>query len=451
MDDVSDWIKSGKSIHYPPMRIIILLLSLIGMIYSCGTPSDPLAKSPVLEITPDSLPYQIEIPPRDVLYDKVLGSLVGSAIGDAMGAPTEMWSRGDRKLTYGYVDALDPSFIDPSPEGLWDFHLPTGATTDDTRWKSLTGRYLVKNISSFYQSGGPKATTFASTILIAYQQEVQKLKQITGSDAGDIEYKVRRLTWLQEWAPVAEEFIKGDLESYNYALHRFYGGDLLCAGMLYAPVLGLPYPADPGTAYETAYRLAIFDQGYARDITGLTAALVSAAMDANATPESVLEVFRTVDPHDYFRSRLFGRAAFKTFRSAQYLVHHAKNTTKCADLDPAIQSIEDCYLERAFTMLDEQNQHSPAHAQEILLVSLTAMMYHDFDFQATMEFITNYGRDNDTSGAVAGAILGAFHGFEKLPNQIKLQVINTNKEHLGIDLEHLAASITDGIIAQAAS
>lgn len=444
-------LKAEKYIHYPAMRITTFLFSLIWVVCSCNSPNNPAATSTVLEITPDSLPYQIKIPARDVLYDKVLGSLVGSAIGDAMGAPTEMWSRKDRKLTYGHVDALDPSFIDPSPEGLWDFHLPPGATTDDTRWKSLVGRYLLAHMSSFYQSGGPEASSFATAILDAYQQEVQQLKQMPGTDPGDIEYKVRRLTWLQEWAPVAEEFIKGDLERYNYALHRFYGGDLLCAGMLYAPVLGLPYPADPGSAYKTAYRLAIFDQGYARDITGLTAALVSAAMDVNATPESVVEVFRTVDPHDYFRSRLFGRAAFKTFRSAQYIVHYAKDTTRCANLDPGIQSIEDCFLEKAFSMLDEQNQHSPAHAQEILLVSLTAMMYHGFDFQSAMEFITNYGRDNDTSGAVTGAVLGAFHGFEKLPNQIKLQVVNTNKVHLGIDLEDLAASITDGIIAQATS
>ena len=30
-----------------------------------------------------------------VYYDKVLGALVGSAIGDAMGASTEMWHRKD--------------------------------------------------------------------------------------------------------------------------------------------------------------------------------------------------------------------------------------------------------------------------------------------------------------------------------------------------------------------
>ncbi len=38
---------------------------------------------------------------RAFLYDRVLGSLVGSAIGDAMGAPTEMWSRDQIQAEYG--------------------------------------------------------------------------------------------------------------------------------------------------------------------------------------------------------------------------------------------------------------------------------------------------------------------------------------------------------------
>ena len=433
------------------MKVSIFLLSLVFTIFSCNTSTDTSTSDTTLEITPDSLQYQLQIPDEDILYDKVLGSLVGSAIGDAMGAPTEMWARQDRVLTYGHVEALDPSFIDPSPEGLWDFHLPKGATTDDTRWKSLIGRYIVDHMSSFYRPTGPDPATFASEILSAYQDEVQKLKEISDTESKQLEYKIRRLTWLQEWAPVAEEFINGDLEAYTRALHRFYGGDLLCAGMLYAPVLGLPYPADPAGAYHAAYRLGIFDQGYARDITGLTAAMVSASMGLDATPESVMEVFRTVDPNDYFRSRLFGRAAFKTLRSAQYISHAARDSTQCSENLPNSESVSDCRLQRAFLMLDEQNQRSPAHAQEILLVSLTAMLYCNFEFQSTMEFITNYGRDNDTSGAVVGAVLGAYHGFEKLPNQIKLQVINTNRDHLGIDLEQLAASITEEILKEKAS
>ncbi|MCG8318931.1 MAG: ADP-ribosylglycohydrolase family protein [Cytophagales bacterium] len=66
------------------------------------------------------------------------------------------------------------------------------------------------------------------------------------------------------------------------------------------------------------------------------------------------------------------------------------------------------------------------------------MLFLDLDFTQSIGFIANYGRYNDTSGAVAGAILGAYHGFGKLPDKLKNQVIETNKKHPGIDPEALA-------------
>ena len=417
------------------MRTIFLLVSSTLLFYTCDFNPGTGITDTAMEIVPDTLDYAIQIPAADTLYDKILGSLVGSAIGDAMGAPTEMWSRQDRRQSYGHVEALDPSFIDPSPEGLWDFHLPSGTTTDDTRWKNLVGNYLIKQMSDFYVSSGPDPYKFADLILDSYQQEVKKLKKISSDDPVDIEYRVRRLNWLQEWAMVADPFVKKDLEAYTTALHRFYGGDLLCAGMLYAPALGIPYPGDPYTAYQAGHRLGIFDQGYARDITGLTAALTAAAMAPNATKESIMEVFRTVDPHNYFRSRLFGREAFKTYRTAMNIAQtaHQKDTLYSEQ------------LQHAFELLDGQNQHSPAHAQEILLVTITSILFSDFDFQRSMEFIVNYGRDNDTSGAVAGAILGAYIGYNGLP-PLKQKVIETNRKNLGIDLETLARQLTDEMI-----
>lgn len=429
------------------MRSTWLTVSIFATLLSC-TQTELKVPALPMEVVQDSLNYSLSITSKDSLYDKILGSLIGSAIGDAMGAPTEMWSRQDRERSYGFIESLDPSFIDPSPEGLWDFHLPTGATTDDTRWKSLAGNYVSQQIGSFYRPEGPDPYQFAEQILTSYRQEVARLKDSPGENPRDIEYHVRRLTWLQEWASVAEPFVKKDMEAYTTALHTFYGGELLCAGMLYAPALGLPYPGDPLKAYHAAHRLGIFDQGYARDITGLTAAMVAAAMAPGAKPSSVMEIFRTVDPYDYFRSRLFGRLAFKTFQTAEYIVDTAKSFPECTEKPATGQdSMAKCQMIKAFKLLDQQNQHAPAHAQEILLVTLTAMLYSDFDFTASLEFITNYGRDNDTSGAVAGAVLGAYHGYAHLPNKLKESVMETNRNNLGIDLEKLAAEITEGMIS----
>jgi ADP-ribosylglycohydrolase len=63
-------------------------------------------------------------------------------------------------------------------------------------------------------------------------------------------------------------------------------------------------------------------------------------------------------------------------------------------------------------------------------------------------FLVNYGRDNDTTAAVAGGILGAYYGFEQLPDREKYQVLEVNKSQLGIDLEHVAQELTAHMLSK---
>ena len=421
---------------------VLYFLTLLLFLFSCS--SSLQEANEVVETVPRP---DLE---ESVIYDKILGSLVGSAIGDAMGAPTEMWSRQDRQNEYGYIDKLYAHNIEPSPEGLWVRNLPAGATTDDTRWKVLIGTFLIENIGSFFTDEGPHPKLFSQQIIDVFQREVNALNELNPRDSTEMALQTRRMIWLQEWAVVSEAFLSGDVEKYNMALHKFYGGDLLCAGMLYAPAIGLPYPGNPEKAYLSAYRLGIFDQGYARDITGLTAAMVAAAMNPEATQDSVLAVFESVDPQGYSKSRLMGRSSFRTYQDALGMAEEVKKIQEVgADLKfeiPGKTDLESYRMQMLFEQLDSRNQDLPAHVEEILLVGLTAMIYTDFDFRETMEFITNYGRDNDTSAAVAGAILGAYHGFGKLPDDMKNQVLKANKEGLGIDLEAIATEISKSLI-----
>ncbi|MGB2761576.1 MAG: ADP-ribosylglycohydrolase family protein, partial [Maribacter stanieri] len=59
-----------------------------------------------------------------------------------------------------------------------------------------------------------------------------------------------------------------------------------------------------------------------------------------------------------------------------------------------------------------------------------------------MQFIVNYGRDNDTVAAIAGMILGAKLGYKALPPQLSETIINVNRENMGIDLEVLAREMS---------
>jgi hypothetical protein len=426
------------------LKSLLFLLAASGLVVWGCRPTPSEKQDTVLRETVDSLLS------REQIADKVRGLLIGSAIGDAMGAPTEMWDRLSIRIEYGHIDTLDPAVREASPEGPWAYNLPAGGTTDDTRWKTLTADFLSSTPAGVDTLD---ARRFAQHIIDTYLDYIQALKSTDSFRPEPFEREARRMTWLQEWALVARPYVEGDYETYITALNRFYGGDLACAGLLYAPVIGLFYPGAPEIAYEEGYRLGIFDHGYARDITGLAAAMTAAAAAHDANPERCLAVIRHIDPHNFFESRLLGRSAYRIYREARNITYEARN------LQPSHAALDSVRLpkrwkdsplaflqrEKAYELLDPKLQDAPFHAGEIWLITLTGMMMHDWEFLPAMEFIINYGRDNDTTGALAGAILGAYHGASGLPPDLVETVLTTNRENLDIDLEKVAETLTEAI------
>lgn len=398
---------------------------------------------------------------RDILYDKMLGMLAGSAIGDAMGAPTEMWSREDIQLEYGHVDSLDDMVREPSAEGTWAYNLQGGSTTDDTRWKVLLADFLTgtgEQVEKHKAVLGAKP--FSEHLISHYSQGIQQLKNTEGLDLEPYEDGMRRLEWLKEWIRVARPFAAGDLQGYSEALSQFYGGEMVCAGMLFAPILGAYYPGDPDWAYTQAYEADLFDLGYGRDITGLTAAMVAEAFKPNASQDSIVHILRKTDPKGYFKSRLVGRTSYKIYQQALRIVASVKEVDvqkffensppiKLAmKLETAADSLKYAQWSTAYDLLDRELMRYPFHPSEIFIVNQVALMLNDFDFVETLAFVINFGRDNDTTAAVTGSILGAYLGAGKLPKEMLQQALKANLA-LGIDLEKLAARMTQSILGQA--
>lgn len=371
------------------------------------------------------------------LYDKILGMLVGSAIGDAMGAPTEMWSREAITLEYGFVDGLDSMIRETSPEGTWKPNLPAGGTTDDTRWKNLTVDYLISQKSTTLD-----AKQFAVHTLNVYNASLEKLKKTEGSQVEPFENALQEANWLSEWAKVATPYVENNLGGYADSLSKFYGGEMVCAGLLYSSALGVFYPGNPREAYQEAYKLSLFDLGYARDLTGLAAAMTAAGMAPKAGKEALLAALR-LDPSGYFQSRLVGRTSHKLMKDALNIVREGR---KLDSLPTGMQSKSPA-LAYAYGQLDERQQDMPFHAGEIYLQSLTAMLYADFDFKNTLIFLTNYGRDNDTTASLAGGILGAWYGYKGLPVSEREKVVRVTREALGMDLEKQAERLTLHLLA----
>lgn len=438
--------------------LFVGLLYYVFAVTSCTEPADEAksTKSPVVTKKYQEAEYQDITIPDTVLYDKILGSLVGSAIGDAMGAPTEMWSQQEIGEEYGYVSELDVVLREPSPEGPFDFNLPPGSGTDDTRWKALTVEFLVERHEGRdgSQPFFPQAKDFAETINLAYEQSVADLKATVGVEPEPFEDNMRRITWLQEWAKVSRAYSSGNIDTYRDAMSKFYGGEMACAGMLYAPAIAAAYPGRPEAAYRAAYEMGFFDVGYARDITGMTAAITAAAFADTLSIEGLRSIARDVDPAGFFRSRLLGRVSYQHFRDARKIVRQANKLTveearnlklKQPDGYP-YDSFTYAKTVMAYRALDEAKQSVPFHAGEVHLINLVAIMMSNFEFDQALQFVVNYGRDNDTVAAVTGAILGARIGFSALPEEQRETVLRVNKEVLEIDLEALARALTDEVL-----
>lgn len=381
---------------------------------------------------------------KEVYHDKVLGALVGSAIGDAMGASTEMWHRDAIQLRYGYITGLTPALRIQSPEGTWDNNLPSGATTDDTRWKFLMTQYFKKkNLNK---------EDFVDFILSYYQQEIGALNsEKTLGDTDFLDMTVEKIDWIKEWARVSFAHKKGS-DAYQEALNRFYGGELSCAGQLYTPMIGL-LAESPEDAYTKAYDHALFDIGYAKDISSLVSVMTNVALYTTDI-DSIISSTIFVDPMGYQNSRLVGRISYNL---ADASVNKVLSLKKTAALDSSFvetnsvslptefprSKVEWALENKVFEYLQENEMAIPFHSGEIWQILITALKFSEGDFEKCMQFIVNYGRDNDTVAAVAGMILGAKDGYSKLPEDIKLEVLETNKKILGIDLETMAKDITE--------
>ncbi|MEO1626539.1 MAG: ADP-ribosylglycohydrolase family protein [Bacteroidota bacterium] len=381
---------------------------------------------------------------KDQFYDKVLGCLVGSAIGDAMGSPVEMWTQQAIRETYGFIDRPIANIRPASPEGPWQGNLAAGTTTDDTRWKYLLAQYLLDLPAGQF----PDDLSFAQFVSRQYDLIKKDIVQRDGFRAEALEENGRYLIWLQEWVKVADAYQSGDVQTYATAASKFYGGEMSCAGMLYAPLLGILYPNQPQLAYEQSWPLTFFDLGYAKDISAMTAALVAAAFHPTASTDSLLAIHSWVDQQAYGKSRLIGRIVNNIYQDANNNYQQslqASSSPNPKQLPAHFQGDAQRYaqLQSMYGRLQQQLKSIPFHADEIYRITLNSLLYAEGDFMDAMCFLTNFGRDNDTVGAVVGAIMGAQLGYSALPEDIREQVLQINKEQLQIDLQALAQALAD--------
>lgn len=317
-----------------------------------------------------------------VPYDRVYGALIGQAVGDALGAPTEGMTREEIVSRYGWVD----DFVSDDPVG-----------TDDTEYAVLTARIVLKH--------GHELTP--ADVTAAWRENLVE------QDGGFYGGGFSEMTAINN--------LKAGLVAPQSGTdnHEMWSDG---TAMRIAPV-GVFCAGDP----QEAARLAAIDAqvSHARDgiYCGQAIAAAVAAALVESSWEAVIDAGLAVVPPGSWSARTITRAADIGRRAP--------------GLRPAVDQLYEEISLFHYPWADV--------APEATALAFGVLAASRGDYVDAVLAGVNVGRDADTIAAMAGGMAGALHGAEAVPERWR-ERINRVRGHCikavaGTDLAELAGAL----------
>ncbi|HET6698824.1 MAG TPA: ADP-ribosylglycohydrolase family protein [Nocardioidaceae bacterium] len=352
------------------------------------------------------------------LHDRAAGCLVGAAVGDALGGPTEGWTPEQIKERWGgWVEGIVGPYYDDwrTARPIAPYHKGDGHITDDT---------LMTNL-----------------LVDVYAEKRGHL------DAYDVaELLVPRMIGEQVWIPELEQEalpLQRVFLAEKYVALRLHwahadpreagvGNAVNCGAAMYMAPVGVVNAGDPDRAYAEAVDLTGAHQAsYGREAAGVMAAAVAAAMTPEAT---VSDVISTV-----LRLAKDGtRAAIEAVCAAAESVGDWRQGIETGALRAAVRpfdTVADTYRDQGLGA----RRPSRLHSIEELPLALAFLKIADGDWCATVFGGVNYGRDADSIATMGGALAGALGGRGVIPDDLVARVARASR----IDLEHAPHRLAD--------
>ncbi|MFJ5805319.1 ADP-ribosylglycohydrolase family protein [Streptomyces sp. NBC_01426] len=349
------------------------------------------------------------------LDDRVAGSLIGAAVGDALGGPVEGWSpdriverHGGR--VHGIVGPWYEDWRTARP--IAPYHKGDGHVTDDT----LMTHALVRVYESVRDH------------LDAYAVADHLVPDLMTNPRWIPELEAEALPLQRIF--LAEKWIVTRLH-YAHADPREAGtGNIVnCGAAMYMAPVGLVNAGHPAAAYAEALDVAGAHQSsYGREAAGVFAAAVAAACVPGATAASVVGTALSL-AKDGTREAIAAvcevAARHRDFESALVPLR-----TAVAPYD----SVGPDYREPSLGA----RRPSRLHSIEELPVALGMLLVAGGAYEASVLGAVNYGRDCDSIATMAGAIAGALGGEAVVPAGWAKQVAEASR----LDLHAPAAALT---------
>ena len=332
---------------------------------------------------------------KQQLQNKIRGSITGGAIGDALGYPIEfVYSFNDICARYG-------------KEGITDFDMSypwleseekKALFSDDT----LMTLYTAEGLLEAERNGKPIAPTVCNAYLAWYAHQAgRKVKISYQSKLSEIE------ELNQNRAPgntclSALAAIHAGKEPQNASKG--------CGGIMRVAPVGLYGAAHDWSPADTA-RLAgeLAELTHLHPLSTYSSATLAVIVQLCASSEDAVdkEMFKgIVDKSLKIVSDVYGAdaAAMDEFRK---IVGNAMSLEDDPQSD--WQIIEDRIGEGWV-------------AEETLAIALFSTLRHVDDFSGCLISAVNHGGDSDSTGAVAGNIIGAILGDDAIPGKFKKEI-----------------------------
>ncbi|MEU9799503.1 ADP-ribosylglycohydrolase family protein [Streptomyces sp. NPDC051000] len=349
------------------------------------------------------------------LDDRVAGSLIGAAVGDALGGPVEGWSpdriveRHDGRV-HGIVGPWYEDWRTARP--IAPYHKGDGHVTDDT----LMTHALVRVYASVRDH------------LDAYSVADHLVPDLMTNPRWIPELEAEALPLQRIF--LAEKWIVTRLH-YAHADPREAGsGNIVnCGAAMYMAPVGLVNAGHPAAAYAEALDVAGAHQSsYGREAAGVFAAAVAAACLPGATAASVVETALSL-AKDGTREAIAAvcevAVRYRDFESALVPLRAAVAPYDSVGPDYRTPSLG-------------ARRPSRLHSIEELPVALGMLLVADGAYEASVLGAVNYGRDCDSTATMAGAIAGALGGEAVVPAGWAKRVAEASR----LDLHAPAAALT---------
>ncbi len=358
------------------------------------------------------------------LKGRIRALLYGVALGDALGAPVEKLSAGEIRARYGRVNSLNTEWHKSS--------MPDAARNGRVRGNGIVTDDTLMTLS----------------LMAVYAGERRHL------DAWDMaKGMVQQIAWTPRWIPELQRqtILVERLfypEKWIYQRHQLSGVDprqggignmVNCGAAMYIAPIGAANACDPKAAYDEAIAFAAgHQQSFGLEAAGAMAAAVAAAFIPDTSIDDIVEAVLTL-AKDGTRGAIADIAtAARRLKLAGS--GHAEVTDTFHRVIAAYSPMGDDVNHSADKagLPSDAYQPSRRHSIEELPLALGFAIVNGADFRRSIEDGVNSGRDTDSIGVMAGAILGALHGESAIDSADLALLDSANKMDLTAEADHFA-------------